>query len=161
MKLSSYSLPLLTFFFFLITNFCPWNDYVPWCGPFWVDFVGEFGASWIWLSVSLSEKFSAIISLKTFSVFFLYSLNPYNVNVIKLVESLSSPSPLLFCIEWKICCSFTCSAWLYSITLSSRLLIHSSASFSLLFYLLNVFLISVIMFFSSDWFFLSLSWGSH
>ena len=40
--------------------------------------------------------------------------------------------------------SLFCSAWLLSITLSSRLLIHSSASSSLLFILLTMFLISFI-----------------
>ena len=63
--------------------------------------------------------------------------------LLHLIESLSSLRLFSICI---IFFSLLYSAWLLSITLPSRSLIHSSASSNLLFFPTSVFLISFIIF---------------
>ena len=93
--------------------------------------------------ITSSNKFSALFSLSSFSgTRILWVL-------LHLMESLSSLSLFSCCITLL---SLFCSASLFCVTLSSRSLIHFSSS-SLLFIVSNLFLISFIAFFISDWYF--------
>ena len=110
--------------------------------------VGVLCASWIWMSVSFPKlgKFSDIISSnKSPPLFSLFFWESYDTNVI-IFDGVTEFPKSIFVLHN----SLFCSSSLFSIILSSRSLIHSSASFSLLFIASSLFPISFIAFFVSD-----------
>ena len=73
-----------------------------------------------------------------------------------MLVHLMSQGPLN-CSHFKICISLGCSDWIISIILSFRSLMLSSVSPYLLLIPSSVSFISIIVFFSSDWFFFEFS----
>ena len=135
------------------------NSDVSWCGPFWVYFVWDPCASWTYMYIFFTRigKFSVIVFSNKFSIscFFLLLLVPLWCEC--WCAWCCPRGPLRYTHLFWILFSFCCSDWVFSVTLSFKLLIRSSALSTLLFITYDIFFISVILFFISDWFYFMFS----
>ncbi|KAF6327521.1 hypothetical protein mRhiFer1_008242 [Rhinolophus ferrumequinum] len=153
LSLAAFRILSLSLSFAILTIMCLGVDL------FGLILVGTLCTSWTCMLVSFIRlgKFSDIITSNMFSIPCLLS-SPSGIPMMRMLLRLMlsqrslRPSSLFF-----ILFSFCCSVWVISATLSSKSLIRSSASSSLLVIPSSEFLISVIVFFSSNWFFVMIS----
>ena len=127
------------------------------CWPAFVDFNGSSLCPLdldICLLPQIKEVFCYYFLKQIFCSFFAFFFfwDSYNSNVIMFDGALSSLILFLCCIIFLF---LLCSASLFSIFLSSRSLIHSSFSSSLLFFVSSLFPNSFMTFVISDCFFFS------
>ena len=111
-----------------------------------------------WMSVSFPwlGKFSAFISSDKFSVLFSLSF-PFGIPIMEMLVCLMLFHHLINSDFLNFFFNFYCSDCVISNILYSRLLIHYSVTTNLLLIPSSVFLISVVVFFSSDWIFIIFS----
>lgn len=121
---------------------------MPCCVSLWVHLVWVSLHSYNLIPVSFIwfRKFSAIILSNVFCI----SLSLFSLSGI----------PIMWMLVWNVCFYFCFSDWVISVNLSSRLLSHSLVSPNLNMLIPSsvfFFLISIIIFFRSDWFFFKFS----
>ena len=96
-------------------NFCHFNYNVSWCGPLWIELVGNF-LCFLNLNVSFSRlgKFSATVASNKFSAPFSLA-SPYEVLIMQMLICFCYPRGLLNCPHFKNSFLFSLSDFHYSV----------------------------------------------
>ena len=143
--------PVLLLVVSLYGKFCLFNYSVFWCGPLYVASVwNSVLCTWVCVCFyQVREVFSSCVFKYVLCLFFSLSFwDPYSVNISALDVSQRS---LKFSSFFKFFLLFSLSGFHYS---ASSSVIHFSESSNPLLIPSTVFFISVIVFFSSAWFFI-------